>query len=75
MTNWDCDPEFWSVTNGALFAKSTAEKPAGSPQAAPGGGVARAANPRNVGGYQYDFNAAGQYPGQLYENGGDVAAG
>ena len=30
MKNWDCDPEFWSVVDGALMAKSTREKPAGT---------------------------------------------
>jgi len=171
MQNWDCDPEFWSIADGALIAKSTAEKPAGTvyciytgaepadfelklemkltgnansgiqyrsfrqpprgggpagnrgsgpangvpppgpPAAAanpagsppvpvaepcsmtqyagvgrggggggrgrgqggaaqPNGAASRPPNPRNIGGYQYDFNATGQYPGQLYENGG-----
>jgi len=30
MTSWDCDPEFWSIVDGALMAKSTREKPAGT---------------------------------------------
>ena len=49
----------------------------GAPGAAPGGapGAGRGANPRNVGGYQYDFSATGQYPGQLYENGGNGQGG
>jgi hypothetical protein len=34
-----------------------------------GGGAARGPNPYNIGGYQYDWEFAGQYPGNLYENG------
>src|SRR5262245_23762673 len=30
MTNWDCDPTFWSIVGGTLQAKSTKEKPAGT---------------------------------------------
>jgi hypothetical protein len=30
MNNWDCDPEFWSVVDGALMARSTKDKPAGT---------------------------------------------
>src|SRR5262245_21866935 len=30
MTNWDCDPQFWSVVDGALMAKSTRDNPAGT---------------------------------------------
>ena len=30
MANWDCDAEFWSIVDGALMAKSTREKPAGT---------------------------------------------
>jgi hypothetical protein len=42
-----------------------------------GGGAARGPNPYNIGGYQYDWEFAGQYPGNLYENGAppDAPAG
>jgi len=51
--------------------------PGGAPGAGRAGGAARAGaggpgrgpSPYNVGGYQYDFDYAGNYPGQLYENG------
>jgi hypothetical protein len=39
---------------------------------APGGargGAGRGPNPYNIGGYQYDWEFAGQFPGNLYENG------
>jgi hypothetical protein len=33
------------------------------------GGPGRGPNPYNIGGYQYDWEFAAQYPGNLYENG------
>jgi len=42
----------------------------GAGQARGAGGGAAADGPNfNVGGYQFDFNFDGRYPGQLYENG------
>ncbi len=167
LNNWNCDPNIWSVADGAITAKSTPEKPtgttyctwmggepadfelklefrmlvggnsgvqyrsvpqperaggragagpprtpaaaSGAPAAAPpvttalqnvqpcqmqipvmfpapagrgggggfrgpggrggAGGPARNPSPYDVGGYQYDFDFAGNYPGNLYENG------
>jgi len=42
---------------------------AGAAGRAGAGGPGRGPSPYNVGGYQYDFDFAGNYPGQLYENG------
>ena len=30
LDNWNCDPAIWSVADGAITAKSTADKPAGA---------------------------------------------
>jgi hypothetical protein len=30
LNNWNCDPNIWSVADGAITAKSTAEKPTGT---------------------------------------------
>ena len=55
---------------GQRAGDSAVGQRAGGATGQPNSAAARPPNPRNVGGYQFDFNATGQYPGQLYENGG-----
>jgi hypothetical protein len=98
LKDWDGNPEFWRLENGAIVGESTREKPSGTTYIIWKGGEVRNFElkaemklegtglnsgiqyrstivPQARGGfpamkgYQADFDFAGRYTGQLYEQG------